>query len=269
MEELERKKLLIDFIEHNSVENILYPVDEKIKTDDLPQDLLTSEIWNGFIGKLDVIRDLLEFPAVPVEKLILEISDKLGFDREERAIAQKVAGDVKFISFRNPKWQLCDLADELLGSRSMYNYFAGLVWDLKGYEPSPGIVSLSTCHKSKGLEWDVVFIAGLSYSDFPVYLTDRFAGEYWFLKQQYKNPQALIKADLERVISGNSSIDSFQAARIETISERARLLYVGITRAEERLYLTAAFERTMFGSTTYNTVSQFVREIPKDLLVKV
>lgn len=238
IEKLEKKKLLIDFIQRNPVESILYPVNGEIKTGDLPQELLNSDVWNEFTGKLDIIRDLLEFPAVPVEKLILEISDKLGFDREEKAIAQKVAGDVKFMSFRNPYWQLCDLADELLGTRSMYNYFAGLVWDLKGYEPSPGMVTLSTCHKSKGLEWDVVFIAGLSFSDFPVYLTDRFTGEYWFLKQNYKNPQALIKADMERVITGNTYLDSFQASKIDTISERARLLYVGITRAKEYLFLS-------------------------------
>jgi Superfamily I DNA and RNA helicases len=235
---IEIRNRLIDFIGHSPVDCMLYPHGGNIDTGNIPEELVGSDLWAAFMESIGEIKELIEFPSTSVEELILEISDKLGFDREERAIAQKVAGDVKFMTFKNPNWQLCDLADELLGNRSMYSYFAGLIWDLKGYEPSPGVVTLSTCHKAKGLEWDVVFISGLSFADFPVYMTDRFAGEFWFLKQQYKNPQALMKAELDKLTNATASEDPFVSARIETISERARLLYVGITRAKEYLFLS-------------------------------
>ena len=50
------------------------------------------------------------------------------------------------------------------------------------------------------------------------------------------------------------------------LEEERRLCYVGITRAKEMLHLTAAKQRTIFGSTTCNGVSRFLKEIPEALL---
>ena len=50
------------------------------------------------------------------------------------------------------------------------------------------------------------------------------------------------------------------------LEEERRLCYVGLTRAEEILYLTCAKQRTMFGSTSCNKISRFIEEIPEDLL---
>ena len=50
------------------------------------------------------------------------------------------------------------------------------------------------------------------------------------------------------------------------LEEERRLCYVGITRAKEHLYLTCSKQRTIFGSTSYNPVSRFLKEIPEDLL---
>ena len=141
---------------------------------------------------------------------------------------------------------IADLADELLKTKNIFNYFAGVVWELKGYEPSPGVISVSTYHKSKGLEWDIVFLTGLNNSDFPVDLTDKFVGEYWFLKEEYKNPKAISKLELKGLMCDNikedlikeSLKDSIIAAKMETIAEKARLLYVGITRAKKHLFMS-------------------------------
>lgn len=105
-----------------------------------------------------------------------------------------------------------------------------LMSDIDTVEDGKAALIMMTLHSAKGLEYPFVFISGMEEGVFP------------------------------------SQRSYFEEKQME---EERRLMYVGITRAEERLYLTSAFERTLFGNTTYNTVSQFVKEIPKDLLVKV
>ncbi|MEN2774518.1 ATP-dependent helicase [Acetivibrio clariflavus] len=234
-----QKIILNEFLKKYPVEKILYPIGGEIERDDIPKDLINSSIWTDFTDKLEVVRELLEFPGTIVEKLILFISEKLRFEKEERAIAQKVAGDVRYLMSQDPHWKLADLALELLKTKNMFNFFAGIVWDLKGYEPKPGVVTVATYHKSKGLEWDVVFLTSITNADFPVNLDDKFIGEYWYLKEEYKNPQAIIKSDLKKVLGEKIDEDSILQSKIETISERARLLYVGITRAKEYLFLSS------------------------------
>lgn len=256
-----QRVLMSGFLGKYPTEKLLYPAGGEIETSDIPKELITTQIWADFIGSLEVVRDILEFPNTIVEKLILYISEKLKFDREERAIAQKVAGDVRYLMSQDPHWKLADLALELLRPKNMFNFFAGVVWDLKGYEPKPGVVTVATYHKSKGLEWDVVFLTGLNNSDFPVKLEDKFIGEYWFLKEGYKNPKAIIKADMERIFDGKTGTDSMLEAKLETISERARLLYVGITRAKEYLFLSSYMQNK--GRKNEVLPSEYIIELKK------
>jgi len=256
-----QKIILNEFLKKYPVEKILYPVGGEIEREDIPKDLINSSIWSDFTDKLDVVRELLEFPGTIVEKLILFIAEKLRFEKEERAIAQKVAGDVRYLMSQDPHWKLADLALELLKTKNMFNFFAGIVWDLKGYEPKPGVVTVATYHKSKGLEWDVVFLTSITNADFPVNLDDKFIGEYWYLKEEYKNPQAIIKSDLKKVLGEKNDGDSMLQSKIETISERARLLYVGITRAKEYLFLSS-FEANK-GKRNEILPSKYILELRK------
>jgi DNA helicase-2/ATP-dependent DNA helicase PcrA len=105
-----------------------------------------------------------------------------------------------------------------------------LMSDIDNFQADAEAVVLMTLHSAKGLEFPVVFMSGMEEGVFP------------------------------------SQRSYFEESQME---EERRLMYVGITRARESLYLTAAFERTIFGSATYNMVSQFIKEIPKDLIIKI
>jgi DNA helicase-2/ATP-dependent DNA helicase PcrA len=89
------------------------------------------------------------------------------------------------------------------------------------------VVTLMTLHNAKGLEFPVVFLTGLEEGVFPH-------------MRSLESPDAL--------------------------EEERRLAYVGITRAQQRLYLCHAWARSLWGGTNYNPVSRFIGEIPHELV---
>lgn len=104
-----------------------------------------------------------------------------------------------------------------------------LVADVDSLNETDNKVVLMTLHSAKGLEFPYVFLAGMEDGIFPSYMT---------------------------IISDDR----------DELEEERRLCYVGITRAKEKLYLSAAKHRMMHGRTQFNKVSRFVSEIPEDLL---
>ena len=102
-----------------------------------------------------------------------------------------------------------------------------LVADIDDTEEVGDRVVMMTLHSAKGLEFPVVFIAGMEEGIFPSYRS---------------------------------------SAEEEELEEERRLCYVGITRAREEVYLTNAKCRMLFGSTAYNRESRFLREIPGQLI---
>ncbi|MDB9303602.1 DNA helicase PcrA [Nodularia spumigena CS-591/12] len=99
--------------------------------------------------------------------------------------------------------------------------------DLDNLKDGQKAVSLMTLHSSKGLEFPVVFLVGLEQGLFPNY-------------RSINNP--------------------------ESLEEERRLCYVGITRAQERLYISHARERRLYGSREPAMRSQFLDELPEELL---
>ncbi len=102
-----------------------------------------------------------------------------------------------------------------------------LVSDTDALENISNNVTLMTLHSAKGLEFPVVFLAGCDEGVFPHQRT-------------FNNPSEL--------------------------EEERRLMYVGVTRAEEKLYLTSAKRRQMWGEYKYYNPSRFIDEIPRQLL---
>ena len=94
-------------------------------------------------------------------------------------------------------------------------------------ETEKNLINLMTLHAAKGLEFPVVFITGCEEGIFPH-----------------------SKSLLEQI----------------ELEEERRLCYVGITRAKERLYLTFAQKRTLYGLTQANPPSRFLNDIPTELI---
>lgn len=236
-EEVIGRDELIKFLKGVDVEELFYPVagfDYSGKMDNKLKKLMAFKMFDELKEKL---KAFLEFPFTVPEKLVLYVAEKLEFSREEMAIAEKVASGIKFLAEDNARYKLSDLAFELLQPKNAFNYFANLVYELKGYEPKPGVVAIATYHKSKGLEWDNVFLGSLTAEDFPTMLSDKFKDECAYLKLACRNPGAFIKRDFATIL-GEEQRDFAKEGKYEFIAERSRLLYVGITRAKERLFIS-------------------------------
>jgi DNA helicase-2/ATP-dependent DNA helicase PcrA len=104
-----------------------------------------------------------------------------------------------------------------------------LVGEQDDYEEEDSTVTLMTLHIAKGLEFPVVFIVGMEDGVFPHF---------------------------------RSMTDQHE------LEEERRLAYVGITRAQQRLYLTHAWSRTLFGQANWNPPSRFLGELPDDVVVR-
>ncbi|MDW7646297.1 MAG: UvrD-helicase domain-containing protein [Desulfuromonadales bacterium] len=113
------------------------------------------------------------------------------------------------------------------GTLQEYLEQVSLITDLDSYDPSLDRVTLMTLHAAKGLEFPVVFMTGMEEGLFP---------------------HARMGAD-----DGD-------------VEEERRLCYVGMTRAMEKLYLTQARRRRVYGSFQFNPPSRFLEEIPPSLL---
>lgn len=102
-----------------------------------------------------------------------------------------------------------------------------LISDIDSYNEDEDAVVLMTLHSAKGLEFPVVFIPGMEEGIFP----------------------------------GNQSMFSE-----EGLEEERRLAYVGITRAKKKLYLISSQQRMLYGQTSRNMPSRFLREIPSSVI---
>ena len=121
--------------------------------------------------------------------------------------------------------------EERTGSVNLGDFLEeiSLIADITEHKENGDEVTLMTIHSAKGLEFDVVFLIGMEESIFP-------------------HANSLMERD--------------------GLEEERRLMYVGITRARELLYLTNAKRRMLYGKESINPPSRFIEEIDGDLLEK-
>ncbi|KPJ83257.1 MAG: hypothetical protein AMS19_05050 [Gemmatimonas sp. SG8_23] len=169
-----------------------------------------GELLEELVEELDLARHLYEE----------------GPEGEDRArnVAELIAGAVDFDAAL-----VQSVAEEDVDSFTELDLFlqqVALVADVDRLDPDADTVTLMTLHNAKGLEFPVVFIAGMEEGLFP-------------LGRAYDDP--------------------------ETLEEERRLFYVGITRAEDKLSLSWARQRRRAGDFNFNTLSSFVDAIPEEL----
>ena len=167
--------------------------------------------------------------ALTVADLIAKVMKESGYVEElEREKTSEAEGRIENLQ------EMLTVAQEFVTEEeeaTLENFLShmALVSDADTAELSGERVKLMTLHSSKGLEFPVVFMAGMEESLFPHART------------------------------------LFQPEELE---EERRLCYVGITRAEKKIFLVRARSRTIYGRTTMNRASQFLEEIPEKLLDK-
>lgn len=166
-----------------------------------------------------------------IVELVIEKSGLLNhFGKDETERGQSRVENLKELSTAARTFQFQADIDNNLGPLDAFLAHAILEAGEGQAETDQDSVQLMTLHSAKGLEFPVVFIAGMEQGLFP---HQRSAEE---------------------------------PGRME---EERRLCYVGITRAREKLYLTMAENRRLYGRDQYNPPSRFVKELPKELLDEI
>ena len=181
----------------------------------------------GFVNLIEVLRSGLSSYTPPdLIKSLLERIDYAEYlrDQDEESAEDRL-GNVDELITKAAVYE--ETHDE--PSLSEFLEEIMLVADIDNVEDGDNRVLLMTLHSAKGLEFPVVYLAGMEDGLFPGFMT----------------------------IASDDPLE---------IEEERRLAYVGITRAMEDLTLTCARSRMLRGETQYNPVSRFVREIPKELM---
>lgn len=199
------------------------------------QKALTGRASNALQGFMDLIAELetrthdCELHAMA--QIVIEQSGLLTYHKEEKGEKgqARVENLEELVNAARTFKKDDELEDDITPLVAFLDHAVLEAGDTQADEFTEA-VQLMTLHSAKGLEFPIVFIAGMEEGLFPH------------------------KMSLE------------EPGRLE---EERRLAYVGITRAMRQLYITCAETRRLYGSETYNKVSRFVREIPSELLQEV
>ena len=224
-------------------ETLLFPWEEDDIALALPAGIASGDELQQIESFATFLQQLFALRLLPVDDLALALGDELfahGDAQEaDLAIAYQIANTLRYWREMQPEWRLPELVAELANVASGQRRLPLARPSDYGFEPKPGRITLSTQHGAKGLEWDAVFLLGIDGFWIPGSLESPFLGEHDFLGG---DPMAEVNAQLSQLMQGDASLydgrTATESAHIEVISERLRLLYVGITRARRFLHLS-------------------------------
>jgi DNA helicase-2/ATP-dependent DNA helicase PcrA len=198
------------------------------------------ELYGDLEGFRQLVMRWLEATILPIDQLVLTVSQDLFTEPADLALGYKIAQVLRAMSFNNPDWRLAQFADEVRAISQNERKFLGFDDAERGYEPVRGQPTIATMHAAKGLEWDRVYLMAVSNYGFPsVQPYDSYISEKWYIRNKL-NMAAETLAQLDALANGSAYVEgeATRAARLEYAAERLRLLYVGITRARRELIIT-------------------------------
>lgn len=219
-------------------EALLYPAAGTKMEEALPPvDKVEVQDLEAIAHLCSYLRRWLRAVSLPVDQLLMTVAQDL-LQEGDLAMAQNLATYLRTRADQNMDWRLPELAREL--SLAVQGKAGVLAEEEDVFAPRPGRISLTTMHKAKGMEWDLVYVMGVGGDWFPHDLDARFLGEYEFLGG---DPCEDARAELLGLTGeiGSVRLSATDLAHVEVIAERLRLLYVAITRA--RRYLAISWSR--------------------------
>lgn len=178
----------------------------------------------------EIIEDLIKrSESLSLTELIDEVLERSDMKKELES-SKALEDEIRLENLIEVK-SITASFEERTGSANLGDFLeeVSLIADISNHTEDGDVVTLMTLHSAKGLEFPVVFLVGMEEGLFP-------------------HNMSLMENNLE---------------------EERRLCYVGITRAKERLYLTNAKRRMLYGKENMNIPSRFISEIDEKLIEKI
>ena len=228
------------------VEDLVWPRADRDWLDTLAGDAAwTPQLHEHLVVFRELVRRWQGATTLPIDQLVLTLSQDLFHEPPDLAIAHKLALALRQAGNTNPEWRLPELTEELAVIARNERRFIGFADADTGFDPDTykGQVVVTTMHKAKGLEWDKVYLVSVNDYNFPSALPqDTFISEPWFVRDRL-NLEAEALAQLSALEENPALFDYDEGtptlgARRDYAAERLRLFFVGVTRARRALSVT-------------------------------